>query len=126
VTKLLLITVITLLYIAGCTSSESETPVKAVQSIIELYEAKDFDSLIRTRYAEIYKAENEEQVQMLIDRFTIRFQDDIKLNEAVATYKSALELTPELSENDTVAIFKLDNGFIKLSFMQNGKWGFHL
>jgi len=110
----------------GCTSSEPETPVEAVESIIELYEARDFDSLIRTRYAEIYKAENEEQIQMLIHRFTYRFQDKTKLNEAISTYKSVLELTPELSENDTVAIFRLDNSFIKLSQMQNGNWGFHL
>lgn len=26
----------------------------------------------------------------------------------------------------TVASFKLNNGFIKLSLMPNGKWGFHL
>ncbi len=110
----------------GCTPSESETPVEAIQSIIKLYEARDFDSLIRTRYAEIYKAENEVQVQKLIDRFTTRFEDEAKLNEAISTYKSVLELTPELSKNNTVAIFRLDNGFIKLSKMKNGKWGFHL
>ena len=126
VTKLLLTITLAVLSIVGCTSSESETPVQSIQSIIQLYEARDFDSLIRSRYAEIYKAENEEQIQMLIDRFTTRFQDENKLNEAISTYKSVLELTPELSENDTVAIFKLDNGFIKLSQMQNGKWGFHL
>jgi len=126
VTKLLLITVIALLCIAGCTSVESETPVQAIESIIKLYEARDFDSLIRTRYAEIWKAENEEQIQMLIDRFTTRFQDENKLNEAISTYKSVLQLTPELSENDTVAIFSLNDSFIKLSQMPNGKWGFHL
>lgn len=125
-TRLLFVTAIILLSIVGCTPSESETPVEAVQSIIKLYEARDFDSLIRTRYAEIYKAENEVQVQKLIDRFTTRFEDEAKLNEAISTYKSVLELTPELSKNNTVAIFRLDNGFIKLSKMKNGKWGFHL
>jgi len=126
VTKLIWAITLAALSLVGCTSSESETPVQAIQSIIDLYEARDFDSLIRTRYAEIWKAKNEEQIQMLIDRFTTRFQDETKLNEAISTYKSVLELTPELSENDTVAIFRLDDGFIKLSQMQNGKWGFHL
>jgi len=126
VTKLVLTIAIAVLSIVGCKSSESETPVQGIQSIIQLYEARDFDSLIRTRYAEIYKAENEEQIQILIDRFTTRFQDENKLNEAISTYKSVLQLTPELSENDTVAIFRLDNGFIKLSQMPNGNWGFHL
>ncbi len=125
-TKLVWIIAITALYFVGCTSSESETPVQAIQSIIQLYEARDFDTLIRTRYAEISKMENEEQIQTLIDRFTTRFKDENKLKQAISTYKSVLQLTPELSENDTVAIFKLNNGFIKLSRMPNGKWGFHL
>ncbi len=115
-----------MLSLVACKSSESETPVQAIQSIIDLYESRDFESLIRTRYAEISKAENEEQIQMLIDRFTTMFQDEDELNEAITTYKSVLQLTPELSENDTVAIFRLDKGFIKLSQMPNGKWGFHL
>jgi len=126
VTKLVWTIAIAALSLVGCTSSESETPVQAIQSIIQLYEARDFNSLIRTRYAEISKAENEQQIQILIDRFTTRFQDENKLNRAISTYKSVLQLTPELSENDTVAIFRLDNGFIKLSQMPNGKWGFHL
>jgi outer membrane PBP1 activator LpoA protein len=126
VTKLVWTIAIAALSLVGCTSSESETPVQAIQSIIQLYEARDFNSLIRTRYAEISKAENEQQIQILIDRFTTRFQDENKLNQAISTYKSVLQLTPELSENDTVAIFRLDNGFIKLSQMTNGKWGFHL
>ena len=124
--KILFINLIVLLSIFGCTSNEPETPAEAIQSIIDLYESRDFDSLIRTRYAEIWKAENEEQIQMLIDRFTTRFQDENKLNEAISTYKSAMELTPEISENDSMAIFNLGDSFIKLTRMTNGKWGFHL
>jgi len=126
VTKILFINIIVLLSIVGCTPSEPETPVQAIQSIIKLYEAGDFDSLIRTRYAEIYKAENDEQIQMLIDQFKTRFRDENKLNEAISTYKSVLQLTPEISENDSMAIFNLDDKFIKLTRMTNGKWGFHL
>lgn len=125
-TKLLWTITLAVLSLVGCKSSESETPVQGIQSIIQLYEVRDFNSLIRTRYAEISKAENQEQIQMLIDRFTTRFEDEKKLNQAISTYKSVLQLTPELSENDTVAIFRLDSGFIKLSQMPNGKWGFHL
>ena len=126
VTKFLSTIAITALCLTGCTSSESETPVQAIRSIIQLFEARDFNSLIRTRYAEISKAENEQQIQILIDRFTTRFQDENKLNQAISTYKSVLQLTPELSENDMVAIFRLNNDFIKLSQMPNGKCGFHL
>ena len=97
-----------------------------MQSIIQLYEARDFESLIRTRYAEISKAENEEQLQTLIDRFKTRFQDDSKLNQAISSYKSALQVAPEFSDDGKIATFKLNDGFVKLSQMQDGKWGFHL
>ena len=95
--KLLCAIILAALSFVGCKSSESETPVQGIQSIIQLYEARDFNSLIRTRYAEISKAENEEQIQMLIDRFTNRFEDENKLNEAISTYKSVLQLTPDYS-----------------------------
>ena len=112
--------------LAGCGSAEPETPAQALQAIIHIYETRDFDSLIRTRYAEIAKAETEQQIQDLIDRFAKLFEDMDMLNQAIATYNSALQIVPELSEDDTVAVFNLDNGFIKLSRMPNGQWGFHL
>ena len=98
--------------LAGCGSVEPETPVQALQAIIQIYETRDFDSLIRTRYAEIAKAETEQQIQDLIDRFAKLFEDVDMLNQAIATYNSALQIVPELSEDDTVAVFNLDNGFI--------------
>ncbi len=120
--------------LAGCGSGESpqaetperETPAQALHAIIQLYEARDFDSLIRTRYAEIAKAENEAQIVSLVDRFKSTFQNEDTLKEGIATYQSALEITPELSEDGRVATFKLDGGFIKLSRMADAKWGFHL
>lgn len=133
--------VIAAVCMVGCGSSETqtpeevtpeaktpaeETPVQAIAAIIQLYEARDFDALIRTRYAEISKAENEQQVQKLIDRFATLFQGDDKLKEAISTYRSVLQVSPELSEDGTVATFKLDGAFVKLSQMPDGKWGFHL
>lgn len=108
------------------TRSAQETPVQAIGSIIALYKARDFDTLFRTRYAEIDKAETEEQIQSLIDRYASRFEGDEALNEAIATYTSVLTLTPELTEDGTVATFQLDGGSIKLSKMPDGTWGFHL
>jgi hypothetical protein len=103
-----------------------ETPAQAIQSIIRLFEARDFDSLVRTRYAEISKAENEEQIQALVDRFETRFRDAAALEEAISTYRATLEGAPTLSEDGTVATFQLSRGFVKLSRMPDGKWGFHL
>lgn len=121
--------------LAACTSGESdtpgqeaapETPAQAIRAIIQLYEARDFDSLIRTRYAEIWKADNEQQIQTLVDRFSTRFADNAMLTEAISTYESVIEITPVLSEDDTVAVFNMDHRFVKLSRMPDGNWGFHL
>jgi len=103
-----------------------ETPNQGIQVIIDLYEARDFDTLIRTRYAEIGKAENNEQIQSLVDRFENMFQDDAQLTRAVSIYSSALQTDPELSEDGTIATFTFNERFIKLSKMPNGTWGFHL
>ncbi len=124
--KFALTTIVVVLGLLGCSSAEQETPTQAIQEIIKLYEIRDFDALIRTRYAEISKATNEQQVESLITRFTTRFGDEAVLNQAIATYKAALQITPEISEAGQVATFQLDQGFIKLSRMSDGKWGFHL
>ena len=118
--------IVVTLGLLGCSSAQQETPTQAIQEVIKLYESQDFDALIRTRYAEISKAANEEQIESLITRFTTRFGDEAALNQAIATYKAALQLTPEISEAGKIATFQLDHGFIKLSRMSDGKWGFHL
>jgi hypothetical protein len=124
--KFALTTIIVALGLLGCSSAEQETPTQAIQEIIKLYEIRDFDSLIRTRYAEISKAANEQQVESLITRFATRFGDEAALNQAIETYKAALQITPEISEAGKVVTFQLDQGFIMLSRMPDGKWGFHL
>ncbi len=118
--------IIVALGLLGCSSAEQETPTQAIQEIIKLYEIRNFDALIRTRYAEISKTTNEQQVASLITRFTTRFGDEATLSQAIETYKAALQITPEISEAGQVATFQLDQGFIKLSRMSDGKWGFHL
>jgi hypothetical protein len=125
-TRVLSTIVIAASCLAGCQSSEPETPIQAIGAIIQLHEARDFDSLVRTRYAEIWKAESEQQIQSLVDRFKTRYQDDDTLEQAISIYRSALQIAPELAEDGTVATFELNNGFIKLSQMPDGTWGFHL
>ncbi len=120
--------ILSFIILSGCgkPASEPEAPEEALQAIIQLYEYQDFDTLVRSRYAEIGKAESEEQVQAIIDRLKGRFSNEERRNQAIAIYKSLLATSPEISENGTVAIYGLDQGFVKLSRMQDGKWGFHL
>ena len=65
-------------------------------------------------------------VEQLIDRFASQFAEDEARDAAIAQYKGALDVQPEFTEGGTVATFHLDGGFIKLSRMPNGSWGFHL
>ena len=110
---------------AAC-GNEVETPQQGLQAIADLYAAGDFDTLIRTRYAEIDKAKDEAQIQQLIERFTTRFADETQRARAVASYEEAAAMQPTLSENGTVATFQIEEGTVKISMKKDGKWGFHL
>ncbi len=46
-----------------------ETPNEGLTAIIKLYETKDFDTLVRERYAELHKAKYEAEVVVLIEKF---------------------------------------------------------
>ncbi len=120
----------TVVFLGGCGGEPgaSETPGEALQAIIDLYESRDFDALIRDRYAEIGKAESEEQIRALIDRFAKRYADEEACKQAIALYRSLLSTSPKMAEEGDVATYVVDEGeaFVKLSRMPNGKWGFHL
>lgn len=95
-----------------------------MQAIVSLYEQEDFETLIRSRYAEIWKAENEQQIQTIIDRFERRYADESKRKQTIDIYRSINFKSPEMSEDGSVASYRLDDSFIQLSRMPNGKWGF--
>ena len=124
--RTLIFGVISLLCCSGGAFAAAETPQEALRAIMQLYQARDFDALIRTRYAEISKAPHERAIQALVDQFTDLFQDDTQLQEAINTYQTALLRDPVLTDNGMTATFYLDDGFIRLSRMSSGKWGFHL
>lgn len=125
--KKLSILLVMLLIFLGCRDGDTlESPEQAIKEIIKLYKAEDYVTLIRTRYAELPKADNEMQIKFLTDRFTKRFSDKEKLKQAIKTYKSALKAPKEWSNGGNNVTFKLEKGFIMLSVMPNGKWGFHL
>ncbi len=107
-------------------NAAAETPNQAARAIADLFRAGDFDALIRTRYAEIHKAPGEEQIEQLVERFRKRFGDDSARAEAIGIYEGLDSTTPELSEDGTVAAFPVGDGFVKLSRMADGRWGFHL
>jgi hypothetical protein len=110
----------------ACGSSQPETPHEGLEVIMSLLEDRDFDTLVRTRYAEIDKAESEEQIVALVGRFESRFQNPESLDEILSNYRTALEKTPEFTAEDDVALFKLGDGVIRMSRMADGRWGFHL
>ena len=103
-----------------------ETPQAAIRAIMEHYRSREFDRLIRERYAEIGKAETEDKVAALVERFKKKFSGDERIKQAIAIYETALEIEPTMENDGNVAKFKLERGFVKLSKMKSGKWGFHL
>ncbi len=122
------IIMLAIMIFGGCRSgpNDAESPGQALLAIIQLYQNQDFDTLICSRYAEIEKAENQEQVQALVDRFQRQYSNDENRSKAIAIYKALLDLQPEITDGGTTAIYRLDKGFVRLSRMPDGKWGFHL
>ena len=128
-TRAVLTLLVAAVCLVGCTASEPsapETPAQGISAIIGLYEAGDFESLVRTRYAEIGKAESEEQIVALIDRFEMRFGEMERYAETLQGFVLAKDVEAEISEDGTTAIYRLERGRLKLSRLPSGKWGFHM
>ena len=117
-----------LLLLLGCSTPEvpAETPADGLRAIIALYESGDFATLIRSRYAEIDKAETEAQVTALITRFETQFEEPSRREEAITTYTALLDQTPTLSDDGRTATYTAESGTVRLSRMANGRWGFRL
>lgn len=107
-------------------TSKAETPEEAIRVISEILRSGDFDTLVKTRYAEIGKAENEEQVEQLVRKFEEEFSDPQRVKETIADFMKAIEGSPTFSADGTMATFEADFGQLKLSRMDSGLWGFHL
>ena len=111
-----------------------ETPVQGMKAIIELYKTKNFDTLIRERYAEIHKAKSEDDISKLVTRFSERFSNEKKLKQVIQIYEMALQSkpviktneNPQITETDKIANFAIGEKSIKLYLLKSGKWGFHL
>lgn len=135
--RLLTVLLLGSLGLVGCTAESPEAPVAEVASeespragllaIAELYRARDFDALVRTRYAELHKAETEEQVTMLIERLRKSCAEPAALENIITTLETAAEEgTPEFSDDGRTATYDVPGSTIRISRMENGRWGFHL
>ena len=133
--KIFIILLLAILSITPYALAGEETPQEGVQSIIKLYEEKNFDILIRERYAEIYKAEAEGKVDVLIKRYSQKLSnDEKKLQQIIQILKRFSKVTPVLTvnpnpavtETDKMAEFRDKKDTYKLYLLKTGKWGFHL
>ncbi len=96
--------------------AQVETPEEALETIIELYQSRDFDTLIQERYAELHKAKSQEQIDSLINKFIQTFEDDNKLKQVIHIYEQASLVTPvfqtnplpQESETETMVVYELD------------------
>lgn len=114
--------------------ANEETPYQAIKEIMNLYKTKDFETLVKDRYAELHKAKSDTEVQKVIQMFSKKFSGDKILNRILAIYEITLAITPEIVENpnpqitetNKMAIFKMEKGEMKLYLLKTGKWGFHI
>jgi hypothetical protein len=112
--------------LVGCEVGTPETPREAVANILNLYEARDFEKLIRTRYADVWELQDEEQIANLVARFAARYADEDSFRAVVEIYREASHTPAEVSEEGDVATFRLKNRILRLYRMRDGRWGFRL
>ncbi len=68
--KTIIMLILTVLTFSPLLFVGEETPNEGLTAIIKLYETKDFDTLVRERYAELHKAKSEAEVVVLIEKFS--------------------------------------------------------
>ena len=114
--------------------ADEESPQQAVQAILELYRARDYQTLLRERYTERHKAEAAGKTRELADKFARRLADEATYQKVISAYSECLEVEPVITDNpypqvtetDKVALFSLEGGPFKLYLQKTGKWGFHM
>ena len=118
-------------------SVSAETAIEGLKEIKALYEAKNFEKLIKERYSEIHKAKDDAEVEKIIGFMKKRFGNEKNLNMVLKIYEGAEKVEPVImknpspneSEDENMAVFKIKFHGKELPFnlyqMKNGKWGFH-
>ncbi len=138
--KRLLANLTAVLMLVACDNSQQEerdtqeTPQEGLAAIIALYNARDFETLIHERYTELYKAENEGQVALVIARHAERLSDEYTLARAIDLLESidpdSVVLSgaaiPLPSETGEMATFSMGDQEYRLYRQLDGKWGFHM
>lgn len=132
--KIISILFVAMLCFVSSVHAGQETPKEGIKSIIALFQAKDFDTLIRERYSEIYKAQAVGKVDELINRVTKRFSNQKRLARSIQVFKRALDVEPEIminpapreTETDKMASFNVQDGPVVIYLQKSGKWGIHM
>ena len=116
----------------------AETPKEGAAAIKKLFESKNFETLVKERYTELFKAKSDDEVQKLIDMISKRFGNEKNLKMILSIYDEVLKVEPVVeddpspleSENGKMATFLIKFHGKEIPFklyqMKNEKWGFHL
>lgn len=121
-------------YLDTINNLADETPEEGLSEILNLYRMRDFETLVRERYAELYKAKTEADILSVIALFGRRFSNNETLDEVISFLAIASEDSPEvsndyepqISETGEIAVFMVDKETYTLYKMKTGVWGFHL
>lgn len=80
---------------SGCAREESAT--EGLHAIIDLYKAGNYEVLVKERYAELFKAKDDAQVEQLVAHFAKRFSNEAKLKQALEMLSEISKVAPEVT-----------------------------
>lgn len=112
---------------------KEESATEGLKAITELYKTGNYKVLVKERYAEIFKAKNDAEIEKLIAYFAKRFSDKEKLDKVLKMFAEISKVVPEIkpvtkkTPFGATKVAKFDLGKNRpyvLWLLPSGKWAF--
>jgi hypothetical protein len=122
-----------MLLVVSSSYAKEETASEGLKAIINCYKTGNFDTLVKERYAELFKAKNEAEIEKIIAYFSKRFSNKEKLDQVVAMFTEISKATPVVTPVTkkppfgATKVAKFDFGKKRpyvLWLLPSGKWAF--
>ncbi len=106
--------------------ARGETPQQALLDLRQLYEARDWDRLVRERCADAPYATAAAELLALTARLEREYADETAHRHLLAKLALAASLKPKLADDGRVALFAVNGEVLSLTLMDTGQWGVRL
>lgn len=108
------------------TGNTGESPKQGLRSVMEIYQSRDWNRLLRERCADAPYVTSGDTLRQLRQELNDRYGDEQALDAFVQKLQLALLAKPNLTSDGRVAIFSVNGETLSLAKMDTGQWGVRL